>query len=400
MQPEVLLNNVVELSLASVKTSVSVANIISNGRDVRDAATSMATAVEEMSSAIAEIERLANLSSEAVQGSQRLTEQGLQRLAGLLTDIRRTGALFETMAGQTSAFHCIVTGLSEVVDLITRIAKQTNLLALNATIEAARAGEAGRGFAVVAAEVKSLSQQTSAATDTIRGQINELTQSFTEMLRTLAQSQASVSSVVATAQDVRTDFDGIDHEWHTVSQGVGELAAAMTQEKSAVDLITRNMCRVRDKSDDSFAAITRLADQSDRNLALIEDWRAQLANENIENKVLYLAKADHCLWKKTLLDMALGRANLRSTDLADHGACRLGRWYRTSRERFQHLPAFRAIERPHRDVHDFGIAAARCFETSRLEEGMAYVKKLEVASEEVLALLDELVAQTADAAAA
>ena len=50
-------------------------------------------------------------------------------------------------------------------------------------------------------------------------------------------------------------------------------------------------------------------------------------------------------------------------------------------------------------AHDFGIAAARCFETNRLEEGMAYVKKLEAASEEVLALLDQLMAQTADMAA-
>lgn len=399
MQPELLLHNVVELSLASVNASVSVANIISNGRDVLGAATSMATAVEEMSSAIAEIERSAKASSEAVQGSQRLTEQGLERLAGLLTEIRGTGNLFETMAAQSSAFQRIVTGLSEVVELITRIAKQTNLLALNATIEAVRAGEAGRGFAVVASEVKSLSQQTAAATDTIRSQINELNRSFTEMRGTVAQSQASVSSVVTVAQAVRADFDGIHKKWYAVSQGIGELASAMTQEKSAVDLITRNMYRVRDKSDDSFAAMTGLADQSDRNLQLVEDWRAQLATENIENKVLYLAKADHCLWKKKLLDMAVGRSNLRSTDLADHGACRLGQWYRASRECFQHLPAFRAIEKPHRDVHDFGIAAARCFETNRLEEGMAYVKKLEAASEEVLALLDQLMAQTADMAA-
>lgn len=399
MRPELLLHNVVELSLASVNASVSVASIITNGRDVLAAATSMATAVEEMSSAIGEIERTANSSSLAVQGSQCLTEKALLRLAELLADIRRTGTLFETMAGQTSAFQSIVTGLSEVVELITRIAKQTNLLALNATIEAARAGEAGRGFAVVASEVKTLSQQTAAATDTIRGQINELSRSFTEMLSTVAQSQATVSAVVTTAQEVHADFDGIDKEWHTVAQGISELASAMTQEKSAVELITRDMCRVRDKSDATFAAITALADQSDRNVKLVEDWRAELANESIENKVLYLAKADHCLWKKKLLDLAVGRSNLRSTDLADHTNCRLGQWYRTERERLHHLPVFRAIEKPHHEVHNFGIAAARCFEANRLEEGMAYVEKLEAASEEVLALLDQLLSQLTAVAA-
>ena len=67
--------------------------------------------------------------------------------------------------GQPKQLGAAAQLIGRVTETITEISSQTNLLALNAAIEAAHAGSAGKGFAVVATEIKTLAQQTAAATE-------------------------------------------------------------------------------------------------------------------------------------------------------------------------------------------------------------------------------------------
>jgi methyl-accepting chemotaxis protein len=90
--------------------------------------------------------------------------------------------------------------IGKITEAITEISEQTNLLALNASIEAARAGDAGKGFAVVAEEIKALSRQTAAATESIIRMIDRIqgtTKNTTDEIADVSQIISSVDDIVA-----------------------------------------------------------------------------------------------------------------------------------------------------------------------------------------------------------
>lgn len=104
-----------------------------------------------------------------------------------------------------------------LLDNTQKLADQTNLLALNAAIEAARAGEVGRGFAVVADEVRTLSQNSSALNDDIRGKISSAKERM-EDVRTVVGEIAALDLNEAINSKVSIDnmMDSLEKNNHFI----------------------------------------------------------------------------------------------------------------------------------------------------------------------------------------
>ena len=162
------INHLLDLTDAFVREATKALEFASEGKFFRR------VLPEGMLGSFRRAARSINDATQTMERKTRELREAEQRRSALETEFR--GAL-ETVRG----FSAMSREIGEVVGVIRHIAKQTNLLALNASIEAARAGEAGRGFAVVAEEVKTLANETAAATSTIHKQV-EATQSSTSQV--------------------------------------------------------------------------------------------------------------------------------------------------------------------------------------------------------------------------
>jgi methyl-accepting chemotaxis protein len=174
-----------------------------------------ATAADELTKSIAEIDRQLARASDVVRG--------------VATEAQSTNEEIAALARATQK-------IDDVVKLIQSVAGQTNLLALNATIEAARAGAAGRGFAVVASEVKALAVQTAKATEDIAGQIASVqssTQGAVGAIGNIAERTQDIKQFTAA---IATSVEQQSAATHEISQNV-EQAASRT--KSVVAVLQR-----------------------------------------------------------------------------------------------------------------------------------------------------------------
>ncbi len=370
---------------------LAIAEMMRDMRDVEHRNEAMATASEEMSASISEIARSA---AQVSQESQTVK----QELANNIDSVNQAAS---TMDGISSAFGAltekvgVLSNASEMIGSILKtieqIAGQTNLLALNATIEAARAGDAGKGFAIVASEVKNLAKQTSSAAEDIRKRITALQDGMRDMLTSMTDGSARVSKGAGVIKTVGDGIHAVNDRVEAVTQSIVSISATVEEQSKVTDEVAGNIAAVVPMAQRMLRSIDLLTDTMEKSGTHIQKTLAELVKNPSATTLVLVAKSDHASFKKRVIDTLVGHGQTKSGDLPDHHGCRLGKWYDAFKdEHIRAMPTFQGLQDPHQRVHHHGKQALDFFAKGDFPSALEEAKKLDAASQEVIAGLDAL----------
>jgi len=243
-----------------------------------------ASAIQQTSSAVVEIESMTKTTLSNVSASKELSEESNEFTEKTVESVRSLASAIQMISNsniellqqmdqnkeQMNEIKNIISNIGQKTKVINEIVFQTKLLSFNASVEAARAGEFGKGFAVVAEEVGSLANLSGTASKEISEMLNtsitsveKITTETSENVSRLVQvNKEKVDDGVNLATDCSTSVEEIKNKLNSVLEALIAVLQAASEQTKGLEEISDAITKIDELSQKNMKMSQQTAEQS------------------------------------------------------------------------------------------------------------------------------------------
>lgn len=263
------------LSKLLLQISRSADNVAAGSEQVSSGSQNLAQGTTEQAASVEELTGMMSEISDQAYRNSRDAREASEKAQMVKENATESSRSMQEMVKAMAEISGKSDEIRKIVKTIEDFSFQTNILALNAAVEAARAGDRGKGFSVVANEVRSLANQSSAASKSTAALIQSSLQAVENGRKIANETDNALSEVVS----------GIDN----VSELLFHITDASSKQFDANRQVTENINLISEvvqtnsaTAEECAAASEELASQAQLLKELVSHFKlADLAESSV-----------------------------------------------------------------------------------------------------------------------
>ena len=190
------------LSELLLQISQSADNVAAGSEQVSSGSQNLAQGTTEQAASVEELTGMMSEISDQAYRNSRDAQEASEKAQMVKENATESSRSMQEMVKAMAEISGKSDEIRKIVKTIEDFSFQTNILALNAAVEAARAGDRGKGFSVVANEVRSLANQSSAASKSTAALIQSSLQAVENGRKIANETDNALAEVVSGIDNV------------------------------------------------------------------------------------------------------------------------------------------------------------------------------------------------------